>query len=282
MNLLQRGAASLKRINEILDTEPKVVSPDPAVREVESGLLEVRNLSFSYAPQDRKILNGLNFTVAEGETLGILGKTGAGKTTLVSLLPRILDPSREAVFLGGRDVQDYDLSALRKSFGIVPQDSFLFSATIRENIAFGCGGALDDKTLNGLAELTTIDRDLAVFPKGYETEIGERGVTLSGGQKQRIAIARALAADPRILVFDDALSAVDTETEEKILSRLLSFRKSKTNIIISHRISALSRCDRILVLGHGKVAQEGTHERLLREEGLYREIHALQSLGTKG
>jgi len=281
VNLLQRGAASLKRVNEILRTEPEIISPRDSVKEIASTRIDVRDLSFTYPGLTSRVIENASFSVKEGETVGILGKTGAGKTTLISFLPRIIDPPPGSVMLGGRDVREYDLSLLRRTFGMVPQETFLFSASIRDNISFAAGRGLDAETLARIAEITTIDRDLALFPKGFDTEIGERGLTLSGGQKQRIAIARALATDPAVLIFDDALSAVDTETEEKILTRLLANRRGKTNIIISHRIPALSRCDRILVLWHGRIAQEGSHEELVRTDGLYREIHSLQTVGAE-
>jgi ATP-binding cassette subfamily B protein len=277
VNLLQRGAAALGRINEILSVQPEISSPPGALMRVPRGGLEVRDLTFSYGNGSAVVLRDASFSAAPGTSLGILGRTGSGKSTLVSLLPRLYDPPRGTVFIDGEDILHYDLHHLRRAFGVVPQDTFLFSATIRENIAFGADGPLDDREIADLAEISTIARDAEGFPGGYDTEIGERGLTLSGGQKQRVAISRALARDPEILILDDALSAVDTDTEEKILSRVLARRGGKTNIIISHRIRALSRCDLIIVLDGGRVVQRGTHRDLLNEPGLYREIHELQT-----
>jgi len=277
VNLLQRGAAAQGRINEILRAKPEIFSPPAGIRRPPRGGVEVRDLTFSYGNGAAPILRGVDFSVAAGSTLGILGRTGSGKSTLVSLLPRLYDPPKGTVFIDGEDILAYDLHILRGSFGVVPQDTFLFSATIGENIEFGADGPLSPRELRDLAEISTIAEDVEGFPGGYHTEIGERGLTLSGGQKQRIAISRALARNPRILVLDDALSAVDSDTEEKILSRVLARREGKTSIIISHRIRALSRCDRIIVLGGGRVLQQGTHGELLGVPGLYREIHQLQT-----
>ena len=276
VNLLQRGAAALGRINEILDVKPGIVSAPDGIRSVPVGRIEVRGLTFSYNAGERPVLENLNFELSVGATLGILGRTGSGKTSLISLLPRLYNPPPGTVFLDGRDILSYDLAFLRKAFGIVPQDTFLFSATIRENIAFGSEGDPDGKLIESLADISTIGRDAAAFPHGLSTEVGERGLSLSGGQKQRIAISRALARDPNILIFDDALSAVDTETEEKILSRVMHLRKGRTNILISHRIKTLSFCDHIIVLDDGRIVQRGTHRELLDRHGLYREIHLLQ------
>lgn len=280
VNMLQRGAASLARVNEVLSQEPEIRSLPGAVRRTPRGTLEVRDLTFTYPGSSSPTLEAVSFSLEQGKTLGILGRTGSGKTTFVKMFPRMLEPPRGTVFIDGIDVLEYDLQALRSAFGVVPQDTFLFSATIRENIAFGVPDA-DERLLRHAAEISTITRDFSGFPGGWSTEVGERGVTLSGGQKQRIAISRALAVEPAILVFDDALSAVDTETEEKILSRMLAFRKGQTNIIISHRVSTLRVADLIIVLDKGRLVQAGTHEALVSRDGFYAEIFALQQLARR-
>ncbi len=277
INLLQRGAASLARVNEILDEPVEIASPENPVRKLTSTSISIRNLSFSFPESDTPALSNVTLEVPEGSVLGILGKTGSGKSTLLNLLPRLANPPRGTVFIGGVDVLDYDTATLRSVFGAVPQDTFLFSTTLRDNIAF----ALDEATesvVSHAAEVSTISRDVSIFPNGWDTQIGERGVTLSGGQKQRVAISRALAKDPQILVFDDALSAVDTETEEMILSQLVGEREGRTSILVSHRVSTLATADRVAVFDGGRVIQFGTPEDLLSQDGFYREIAQLQQL----
>lgn len=280
VNMIARGAASLKRINEILDVEPEitpVVDPPVAVGRTHSHTLEARNLTYRYPGMDVDALSGVSFRLEPGSSLGILGTTGSGKSTLMWLLPRLLDPPEGTLFLNGKDIRTLDLPELRSVFGIVAQETFLFSATISENIAYAAPNATEER-IREMAEISTISRDLDLFPQGIETEVGERGVSLSGGQKQRIDISRVLATDPEILLFDDALSAVDTESEEIILRRLEEQRKDKTNIIVSHRVSTLQFADEILVLDRGQVIQQGTPEALAKAEGLYRRIAALQSM----
>ncbi|HDQ13336.1 MAG TPA: ABC transporter ATP-binding protein [Sediminispirochaeta sp.] len=277
INMLQRGAASLERINEILNERPDITSPPNAIDDPPTGDLELRDMSFSYQPEEKPILSGISFTLPRGQTLGVLGRTGSGKTTLVKLLPRLLDPPPGTVFIGGRDVREYRLPTLRGSIGIVPQDSFLFSATIKDNLAFGDPDAEDERILRA-AEVSTISRELSTFPHGWQTEVGERGLTLSGGQKQRVAISRAMLIDPELLIFDDALASVDAETEESILSAFLETRKERTNILVAHRVSTLKHADHIIVLDEGKIVQQGSHEQLVDEPGLYRDIYRLQLL----
>ncbi len=277
INVLQRGAASLGRINEVLNEKPDIVSPPSPVRVVPEATVKIAGLTYSYEGAEAPVLDEVSIDVPEGSTIGILGRTGSGKSTLLKLIPRILDPPAGTVFVGGIDVRDYELGVLRGYVGMVPQDTFLFSATVSENIAFARPGAGEEE-IRAAAELSTIDRDLAGFPHGYETEVGERGVTLSGGQKQRIAISRAILANPRLLIFDDALSAVDAETEELILRRFLDLRSGRTNIIVSNRVSTLAGCDRVYVLEAGRVSASGTHRELVSAPGLYRQIHRLQSL----
>ncbi len=277
VNLLQRGAASLGRVNQILNEEPEIQSPKDPVESVPSTAISIRDLSFSYEDGEETALEGISLEVPEGSILGILGRTGSGKSTLLRLLPRLQNPPRGTVYVGGVDVLDYDLDALRSAFGTVPQDTFLFSATLRENVAFAIDDP-DEAWIQHVADVSTISRDMKAFPNGWETTVGERGITLSGGQKQRVAISRALAKDPRILVFDDALSAVDTETEELILNKLLNEREGRTSIIVSHRVSTLATADQVVVLDHGRLVQQGTHEELLTQDGFYREVAMLQQL----
>lgn len=285
VNMIQRGATSLKRVNEILDEKPEAADHPGTLRIVPScgapadgtAALEFRSLTFSYPEAREPALRDLSLAVPGGTTLGILGRIGSGKSTLLKLLPRMLEPPEGTVFLAGRDVRDYELETLRKTFGFVPQDTFLFSDTVRANILFAAPD-LGPELFDRVTAISAIDRDVNDFPAGWDTIVGEKGLTLSGGQKQRVAIARALAADPEILVFDDALSAVDTETEERILKALLAWRRGRTNIIISNRVSTLRHADRIAVLEGGALAQYGTHEELLALEGFYSEIARLQAL----
>ncbi len=277
VNMIQRGRASLIRVDAILSEEPDIASPPTADSTSPAGRIEIRNLTYTYPGAPEPALRDVSVTIEEGMTLGILGRTGSGKSTLIRMLPRMLNPPAGTIFLDGQDVQNYNLQALRSAFGVVPQDTFLFSASIYDNIRFGMSET-NDQLIREVADISTISRDMGIFPAGWETQVGERGVTLSGGQKQRIAISRALAVRPNILIFDDALSAVDTETEEKILNELLRFRRSKTSIIISHRVSTLASADHIIVLDQGAIVQEGTHDTLVEEEGLYRQIFMLQKL----
>jgi ATP-binding cassette subfamily B protein len=278
VNMFQRGAASLKRVNEVLDAVPDIVSPPVAVKDSPEGNLELRSLTFAYPGTEKPSLEEVSLEVSRGQTLGILGRVGSGKSTLLRLLPRLMDPPEGTVFVGGRDVRDYDLPVLRRAFGFVPQDSFLFSDSIAANIRYGAPG-LSEEGFRRVASVSTIDRDVADFPDGWETIVGEKGLTLSGGQKQRIAISRALALDPEILVMDDSLSAVDAETEDRILQALIEERRGRTNIIVSHRVSTLRHADVILVLDKGRVTQRGSHEELLADgSGFYAEIARLQEL----
>ncbi|MCE1195727.1 ABC transporter ATP-binding protein/permease [bacterium] len=278
VNTIQRGQASLKRINEILTTKSEIeVAPGTREDRPEGGI-SVRGLDYGFAGATRKALEGLSFEVPEGRTLGILGRVGSGKSTLLKVLPRLLDPGKGKVFIGGVDAGDYTLAALRKAFGFVPQESFLFSDTVRNNILFGAPEVAPERFAE-LVRIASLEKDIALLPNGLDTVVGEKGLTLSGGQKQRIAIARALALDPPVLVLDDALSAVDAETEEKILQNLLVERKGRTNVIVSHRVSTLRHADAVLVLQDGRMSQYGGHRELLAEkEGFYAEIARLQEL----
>lgn len=275
VTMIQRGAASLGRINEILTQDPDIRSPDQPIIPPPPYTLEVRNLTFSYPGRDVPVLKGLSFQLREGEKLGILGPTGVGKTTLLKLLPRLLDPPAGTVFLGGVDVKDWDLQELRKKFAMAPQGTFLFSDTIARNLSFASEN-LDKDRMVALGDITALSRDVEGFEAGWETLVGERGVTLSGGQKQRLSLARALAAPSPLLLLDDTLASVDLETEEKILGHLMKEAAGRGMILVSHRISTLKSCDRILVLREGLIVQEGTHQKLLAEEGPYGETAALQ------
>jgi ATP-binding cassette subfamily B protein len=277
INLLQRGAASFARVNEILNEEVEITSPDDPVSVMNSTAISIRDLSYSHPDSEEPALVNVSLEIPQGSVLGILGRTGSGKSTLLRLLPRLANPPRGTIFIGGVDVLDYDLGILRTAFGSVPQDTFLFSSSLRDNIAFAADDA-SNELIQHVAEVSTISRDIAIFPNGWETQIGERGVTLSGGQKQRVAISRALAKDPAILVFDDALSAVDTETEEKILNQLVGEREGRTSIIVSHRVSTLATADHVAVFEDGRVVQFGTPGELLQQDGFYREVAELQQL----
>jgi ATP-binding cassette subfamily B protein len=286
INMIQRGAAGMARINEIFRTEPgiknlpgaSVASPAPGVPE-----LELRGLSFAYPGNDSPVLENVTLSVDGGTTLGILGRTGSGKSTLLKTLVRMIDPPPESVFIRGLDVRLWELSALRKLFGMSPQDSYLFSDTIKNNIAYGLddSGGADEALLEQAAALSALDRDMENFNSGWETLIGERGLTLSGGQKQRVAIARAVLLRPEILVLDDSFSAVDAETERRILTGVLGERKAagKTTIIVSHKVSTLSAADRVVVLENGKIAEYGTPGELLRDGKFFARMAELQRLG---
>jgi ATP-binding cassette, subfamily B, multidrug efflux pump len=280
-NMVQRGLASWTRMLEVLDAQPGISDP-PADRLVTlrtvSGAIEFRNLSFAYG--DRQVLEGVSVRIEAGQTVALVGPTGSGKSTLISLLPRLFDPPPGTVFVDGVDVRDLSLAQLRRAIGFVSQEAFLFSESIADNIAFGVGGAksTDLERIEWAAGIARLDQDVAGFPDGVDTMVGERGITLSGGQKQRVAIARALLPDPRILVLDDALSAVDTYTEEEILHRLRAVMRERTSLIVSHRVSTVREADLILVLEHGRVRERGTHDELVRLDGFYAELYRKQLL----
>jgi ATP-binding cassette subfamily B protein len=277
-NMVQRGFASWTRMLEVLDAVPDIADPEPGrlvVLPEISGAIEFRDLTFAYG--GRPVLEHVSVRIAAGQTVALVGPTGSGKSTLISLLPRLFDPPPGTVFVDGVDVRDLALSQLRGSIGFVPQEAFLFSESIADNIAFGAATA-DRARVEWAAGVARLDKDVADFPNGYETMVGERGITLSGGQKQRAALARALMMDPRILVLDDALSAVDTYTEEEILGRLKGVMRERTSIIVSHRVSTVRHADLILVLERGRVIERGTHDELVRLDGFYAELYRRQLL----
>ena len=275
VNMLQRGTASMKRIRRILSNPPDIA--DGAESVIPDNSLEVRNLSFTYPETETEVLHDISFSLSRNSTLGVVGRTGSGKTTLVEVIMRLYDPPPGTVFVGGRDVTGLKVSSLRSMFAYVPQETFLFAMPIAENIAFGTDD-IDRERVRELAEIVDIADEIDGFPRGFDTEVGERGVSLSGGQKQRVAIARALAASPRILVLDDALSSVDTETEASILAQLGDEIEGQTNVIIAHRISTVQRADLILVLDEGRLAETGTHDQLMARGGIYRELYDMQQL----
>ena len=275
INIFQRGTASLTRINEIMEEQPEIKDQPAAVdREIE-GEIEFRALNFSY--DGKPVLHDINLRVPAGTSLAIVGPTGSGKTTLVSLIPRIYDTEPGAVLIDGRPIRGYSLASLRRNIGFVPQETFLFSDRIRENIALGVDSASDAEILNA-AEAANIAVDIEGFPEGYETLVGERGITLSGGQKQRTAIARALIRNPKILILDDALSSVDTHTEDKILNQLRDAMRGRTTIFISHRVSTVRNADRIAVLHGGRIVELGSHDELLALNGYYSDLYNKQLL----
>jgi ATP-binding cassette subfamily B protein len=278
VNLAERGTASLERIRKVLEAVPAIRDEEPLVEPDEiRGGVSFRHLTFSYRENGPEVLRDIDLQVAAGTTVAIVGRTGSGKSTLLSLLPRLFDPARGTLFLDGADVRNLPLARLRGEIGVVPQETFLFSATIRDNIALGRPDA-SDAEVREAARLAGLEDDLASFPQGLETVVGERGITLSGGQKQRTALARALLRGPRLLLLDDCLSAVDTQTEEQILRNLRSVFRGRTVFLVSHRVSTVKDADLIVVLDHGRIAERGTHAQLLARGGLYADLHRRQLL----
>lgn len=273
--MIQRGAASIGRLGAIIDAPSSVVSGDISMSDVE-GDIEFRNVSLAYDGQS-PVLSDVSFRIEKGQSLGIVGPVGSGKSSIIGLLPRLYDVSSGGVYIDGVDVRSISLSDLRANIAVVPQESFLFSETIRENIRFGRPTATDAEVRRA-AEIAQLPTDISTLPDGFDTVVGERGVTLSGGQKQRTSLARAIVSDPKILILDDALSAVDASTEDRILAGLDEVMRGRTTIIISHRISTVQRCTNILVLDHGRVVEHGTHADLLLRKGHYFDMYERQQL----
>ncbi len=287
VNLYQRGTASLRRFNQVLEAKPAIADderaePRPDIR----GGIEFRDLTFKY--ENERVLSDINLKINPGETVAFVGRTGSGKSTLMQLIPRLLEAPEGTVFIDGVPVRDYPLEQLRRAIGVVPQETFLFSDSLASNIAFGIdevpGKNGNGSSSNGTitveraAEIAGLAEDVKDFPNGYDQLVGERGITLSGGQKQRTAIARAIMRDPRILILDDSLSAVDTFTEETILRNMRAIRRGRTTLIVSHRVSTIKDADLICVLDGGRIIERGTHDELLRHEGTYAALHQRQLL----
>jgi ATP-binding cassette subfamily B protein len=302
VNMIQRGAVALTRINEVLNTKPAIASPEkplvPAARtggsargnRVRPPVIELRGLSFSY-PGGGNVLENIDLVVEEGSTTGILGRTGSGKSTLIKTFMRMVDPPPGTVLIKGIPAAGWDLRALRSLFGVTPQDSYLFSDSLKNNIIYGlepraergeeiAAGEELEELLAGAVKLAALDQDMKSFHDGWETLIGERGLTLSGGQKQRVAISRAVIGAPEILILDDSLSAVDAETEKRILTALFRERKGKTTIIISHRVSTLQNAGRVIVLDRGRVSEAGKPGELIERGGFYAQMAELQQLDS--
>lgn len=278
INIMSQGMASLMRYQKILDEKTEIVD-EAGVKDIKAlnGDIRFNHLTFRYPNAEINALEDISFTLKQGESLGIVGRTGSGKTTLVNLLLRMYNPDRGSLFIDDQDIMEIPLKTLRHEMGYVPQDNFLFSDTISRNIAFSAV-TLEQSMIEEAARVANIHNNIVEFPNQYETVVGERGVTLSGGQKQRVSLARAFIKDPSIMILDDAVSAVDTNTEEQILNHLDEGRKNKTTIIIAHRISTIQNSDKIIVLDEGKIIEQGNHESLIKQQGLYYDMVQKQQL----
>lgn len=269
-SMVQQAAASQKRINDFLDEIPSIQNKGSLQKELK-GKIEFRNVSFTYEDTNIQALKDISFTIEAGKTLAIIGKTGSGKSTILELVGRLYDTSEGEILIDNQPITSYDLNFYRKQLGYVPQDAFLFSDSIRENIKFGKADATEEEVIEA-AKNAAVHKNILGFHKQYDTILGERGITLSGGQKQRVSIARAIIKNPSIVLFDDCLSAVDTETEEEIFAKLQEVSKEKTALVVSHRVSSAKTADKIIVLDDGKILQEGTHEELFNQAGYYKEL----------
>ena len=273
-SIVQQAEASQQRINEFLKEEPEIKNTVTTPSKIE-GTIVFNNVFFTYDDTNIEALKGLSFTINKGETLAVIGKTGSGKSTILDLIGRLYDVNHGSLNIDNTSIKDLNLTSLRNNIGFVPQDAFLFSDSIKNNIKFGSVDATDEDVIQA-AKNAVVHENIDKFSKGYDTVLGERGITLSGGQKQRVSIARAIIKNPQILLLDDCLSAVDTETEELILNNLEKVSQGKTTIIVSHRISSAKNADKIIVIDEGKVAQEGTHEELINVDGYYKELYLKQ------
>ncbi|RXM43795.1 ABC transporter ATP-binding protein [Flavobacterium sp. YO64] len=273
-SMVQEAEASQKRLNDFLKIEPEIKNNNPNSSDIQ-GSIAFENVSFTYDDTNIEALKNVTFTVKKGETLAILGKTGSGKSTILSLISRLYDVTDGRITIDGNEISTLNLNDLRNNIGIVPQDAFLFSDTIKNNIKFGNQNATDEEVIEA-AKSAVVHDNIAAFNKQYDTILGERGITLSGGQKQRVSIARAIIKNPAILLFDDCLSAVDTETEETILNNLFEICKDKTTIIVSHRVSSAKNADKIIILEDGKIIQQGSHNQLINQEGYYSSLYLKQ------
>ena len=278
INLRSQAKASLGRVSKLLDELPEITDNKEIIKSQINGKIEFKHLNFQYADADTPILNDISFVINKGQMVGILGKTGSGKSTLVDLLLRMYNVKENELFLDDVDIMNLPFKQVRENIGYVPQDNFLFSDTIRNNIAFAFNNDISDEDIINSASMADVHDNIKEFSEGYQTILGERGVTLSGGQKQRVSIARALIKNPPIMIFDDSVSAVDTKTEEKILTNLRKLRKGKTTIMVSHRISTVKDLDLIILLDEGKIVGIGNHDTLMKSSNLYQEMVKLQTL----
>ena len=274
-SIIQRAEASQERINDFLMIQPEIDDSEATTQELRYGQIEFKNVHYKYLDTGIEALQRINFKIHSGETVALMGKTGAGKSTVIDLISRLIEPQQGEVLIDGLRLNHYFLSTLRSSMGVVPQDSFLFSDTIENNIRFGKLDATYKEVINA-AKLADVHNNILDFPNEYQTVLGERGISLSGGQKQRVSIARAMIKEPQIFLFDDCLSAVDTETEEVILGNIKNQSKGKTTVIVSHRMATVKHADRILVFDDGQIVQEGTHNELISIEGFYQDLYREQ------
>lgn len=273
-SLVQRAAASQTRINEFLSVTPEIQNPTEEPLKLK-GEIEFKDVNFTYPDTGIQAMKGVSFKVEEGKSLAIIGKTGSGKSTIASLMGRLYDVTDGEILVDGKNIKTVNINDLRKSIGYVPQEAFLFSTTIGKNISFGVGDVPEETVINA-AKNAEVHHNITDFPQGYNTRVGERGITLSGGQKQRVSIARAIIKEPKLMIFDDCLSAVDTETEEKILNNLKRLIDKRTTLIISHRVSSVKHADEIIVLDNGAIIEQGNHDKLMKANGYYRMMYEQQ------